>query len=389
MPPRLDTQRPMSIAFVCHEYPPVPHGGIGTFTQIVARGLKARGHSVRVVGIYAPGIDLPGEQDDSGVQVYRLRAPRYDKASVRVRSLLFRQLSGWSRAGEIDLVEVPDAEGWAAFWPSLRAPVITRVHGSLSYFGRELGRGSSLSSLTSFFLERASFRRSDFWCAVSRYSGDRTKAVFRLNSSASAISFVPVDVPASPPFDKRSRNRVIYTGTLTPKKGIYSLARAWKAVPGACPGAELHIFGKGSDNVRQEMLGLAGPEAARSMIFHGHTTRPDVLTELQAARAAVFPSYAEAFAFAPLEAMATGCPTIYSLRTSGPEAIRDGQDGLLIDPDRPDDIANAIVRLLTDDDLARRVGRSGQERVREHFSSERIVDAIERFYRQCIAQFGR
>ncbi len=41
------------------------------------------------------------------------------------------------------------------------------------------------------------------------------------------------------------------------------------------------------------------------------------------------------------------CTSIYSRRGSGPELIEDGRDGLLIEPDRPDEIAEAIIRLLT------------------------------------------
>ena len=41
----------MKICFLCSEYPPVPHGGAGTFTQVTARALVQAGHDVRVVGL--------------------------------------------------------------------------------------------------------------------------------------------------------------------------------------------------------------------------------------------------------------------------------------------------------------------------------------------------
>ncbi len=66
----------------------------------------------------------------------------------------------------------------------------------------------------------------------------------------------------------------------------------------------------------------------------------------------MFPSYAEAFALAPLEAMAAGCPTVYSQRGSGPELIENNRDGLLVEPDQPGEIAETIIRVLEDNNLA-------------------------------------
>jgi glycosyltransferase involved in cell wall biosynthesis len=107
---------------------------------------------------------------------------------------------------------------------------------------------------------------------------------------------------------------------------------------------------------------------------------------LAGASAAVFPSYAEAFALAPIEAMGSGTPTVYSRRGSGPELIRDGHDGLLVDPDRLEEIAFALVRLLTNDMLARSLGAAGRKRVTETFAPDRLVPANLAFYRQCIAE---
>ena len=101
----------------------------------------------------------------------------------------------------------------------------------------------------------------------------------------------------------------------------------------------------------------------------------------------MFPSYAEAFAIAPLEAMSAGCPTIYSQRGSGPELIEPGKHGLLIDPTRPTEIAESIIRLLQDDVLSETLGRKGLKRVRDRFSIDRAVELNERFYERCIDEF--
>jgi hypothetical protein len=52
------SSKSLELCFICSEYPPGPHGGIGTMTQVLARALVARGHGVRVIGVYQR--DYPG-----------------------------------------------------------------------------------------------------------------------------------------------------------------------------------------------------------------------------------------------------------------------------------------------------------------------------------------
>jgi glycosyltransferase involved in cell wall biosynthesis len=125
------------------------------------------------------------------------------------------------------------------------------------------------------------------------------------------------------------------------------------------------------------------------VVFHGHQTRETIFNALSTARMAVFPSYAEAFAIAPLEAMAWGCPTIYSQRGSGPELIRHGDDGWLVDPDQTTDLSQAMSRLLKDDALANRLGTQGRRRIEERFTLDRIIPENEAWYSECIEQFQK
>jgi glycosyltransferase involved in cell wall biosynthesis len=185
---------------------------------------------------------------------------------------------------------------------------------------------------------------------------------------------------------------VIYTGTLVAKKGVIPLMKAWPKVLAACPLAELHCYGKdgrinGSESMQQHLLGLLPEQAKSRVFFHGHVARQQVIEALRSARVAVFPSYSEAFALAPLEAMAQGCPTIYSRRASGPEVITDGRDGLLVEPDDQGQIAEAIVRVLQDHSMAQRLGEAGWRRVRESFSTPVVVENNLHFYQKCVATY--
>src|SRR5262245_51956678 len=104
----------MRLCFICNEYPPGPHGGIGTFTQVMARSLVRAGHEVRVVGAYPRDYHAPAYENDHGVEVWRFHGATHRLGKLRARYRIFRSLSRWNRDGQIDLVEAPDWEGWIA-----------------------------------------------------------------------------------------------------------------------------------------------------------------------------------------------------------------------------------------------------------------------------------
>jgi glycosyltransferase involved in cell wall biosynthesis len=376
----------MKLCFVCCEYPPAPHGGIGSVTQVLARAFAAAGHEVRAAGLYA-GLDAPSVGNDHGVAVWRLPMPRGRFGWTQGRRDLFRTVAGWVDRGEVDVVEVPDWQGYAACWPQLRAPVVTRLHGSSSYFAREM---RARLHWPAYCLEAASFHRADDCCSTSGYTAARTERLFGRRRRPVDVLFNPVDVPPEPTAP-RSRNRVVFAGTLTAKKGVVPLVAAWPAVLESSPAAELHLFGKdaGAEDGRPmiEVLTALLPEAARASVhFYGHVERERVQSEFASCRLAVFPSFAEAFSMVPLEAMAHGCPVIYSNRCSGPELIASGRDGLLIDPDRSEQIAEAIVSLLRDDVACKRMGAAGRSTVLQRFSTGVLLARNERFYAECISR---
>jgi glycosyltransferase involved in cell wall biosynthesis len=381
----------VKIGFVCGEYPPGPHGGVGTMTRVLARALVARGHEVRVAGVYPVDYAAPDIEEDQGVRVLRLREKPGRFGWLLSRHELYKTVAGWARRGEADLVEGPDSRGWFAGWPRMPIPVAQRSNGSYTYFAHELGRPVAS---TTFRLERWSYRRSIAWAAVSRHTGAITARLFGLGAGPDAVLHNPVDVPLTmPPFERRSTSRVVFTGTLTEKKGVLSLIDAWPAVKAKCPAAQLEVFGKdpkgATGQTMQQRMVERLPEALReSVTFRGHVGAGELRAALSTGRLAIFPSYTEAFALAPLESMGCGCPTISTKRSSGPEGVRAGVDGLLVDPDKPAEVADAIVQLLTDDALARRLGEAGRARVLEAFTIPALMPANEAFYDGVLRTFA-
>jgi glycosyltransferase involved in cell wall biosynthesis len=381
----------MTICFICCEYPPALHGGIGSYIQTLGRALVRSGDRVRVAGIYPAHESALEYEEDQGVEVWRFRSPAGRLGWIAARYRLFRTLARWAAEGEIDLIEVPDWEGHAALWPRLAVPVVARLHGSSAYFSVEM---EYRQNPRSFWLEARSFHRADYCCSVSAYTAAKTGELFGRRREPAAVLYCPVELSGSSRPAQRDPHSVVFAGSLTRKKGIIQLIRAWPLVLAEAPEARLDIYGKDArtDDGRpmQPFLeSLLEGTVGASVAFHGHVRTEQLRNIYRACQVGVFPSYSEAFSLAPVEAMAEGCPVVYSTRHSGPELIKDEVNGLLVDPDDVAALARSILRLLAADTLAGRIGEAGRAHVRQMFSADRMREKNRAFYAQCIGSFAR
>jgi phosphatidylinositol alpha-1,6-mannosyltransferase len=85
----------------------------------------------------------------------------------------------------------------------------------------------------------------------------------------------------------------------------------------------------------------------------------------------------EGFGLVFLEAAACGKPVVGGRSGGIPDAIVDGVTGFLVHPTDPEDIASGLARLLTDDELATRLGQQGRRRVVEEFVWGRVASRVQ------------
>jgi glycosyltransferase involved in cell wall biosynthesis len=145
------------------------------------------------------------------------------------------------------------------------------------------------------------------------------------------------------------------------------------------------IVGEGPERARLEAqaahLGLA-----EQVHFVGH--QQDVRPWLAAFDVCVLSSDWEGMSNAILEAMAAGLPVVATAVGGTPEVVVDGVTGFLVPPRDPQALADAILRLLRDPDLRRRMGEAGRAHVTEHFSVEQMVHKRERLYEELLKEKG-
>jgi glycosyltransferase involved in cell wall biosynthesis len=379
----------MKILFICNEYPPSFHGGIGTVTQLLAEGLQQRGHEIYVAGIYKDVHKKIETRIQKNICVHRLKEIKSeagDLRSIRSRIALFLFVRKIVKKEGIQLIEAPDFLGPCALWPPLGVPVIVRLHGSATYFALE---SQKTIPKRVFFLERSNIRKARAIISVSKYTLQKTQECFRLRLHGSVIYNPVLIIEEDINHIDRIDGKVIFVGTLMRRKGVFSLILAWTHVIEIFPHASLHLLGKDSSDydgssILEKLKTMLAPNILDSVHFYGHVDKDEVLRHLRKAEVAIFPSYSEACAMVAFEAIAAGCPLIFTIKSSGPEIFEDGVTAILINPDNIPEIASAICSVLSDKLLSNRLASEGRKKILRDFSLSQILDKNESFYSDVI-----
>ena len=165
-------------------------------------------------------------------------------------------------------------------------------------------------------------------------------------------------------------------GALDPHKGYHVLLAAASAIRGKVPDAHFVFCGKGS--AEQTLRSMARSLGPGVVTFLGQLK--DVRPALAAMDVFVHPAFREALGVAVLEAMAMGKAIVATATGGIPEAVEHGISGLLVPVGDAAALADAIVRLLGDEQLRRALGQAARERAKAVFSVEAMVSATERLY---------
>jgi glycosyltransferase involved in cell wall biosynthesis len=172
-------------------------------------------------------------------------------------------------------------------------------------------------------------------------------------------------------------------GRLVWQKGFEYLIQAMPKVLNEFPQTKVLIVGEGLLRSNLEELSRK-LKTERHIIFTGF--RKDVKDILSAVDVLVVPSLLEGFPMITLEGMAMAKPIIATRIDGIKEQIIDGKSGILIPPGDPDAIAEAILRLSSDKELARILGSEGRRRVEKEFTVERMVSETEKVYQSLCEQ---
>lgn len=327
-----------------------------------ATGLTARGFEVSVISV--GGEPIPG----NATTIY----PRGDKGSYL--KYAFRARRDVLNL-QPDLVHCHYAAGFGV-WTQLMQfhPTLVSVWGS-DVIG--------VSGLSRWFVRRT-LNRADWVTATGTFLRDAACSIS--GTISKKISVIPFGVTAPesllplPGGPVRlcflKEHREIYGPDLLVE--AYALARR------SIPDLRLTMAGSGpmTDTLRRrvENLGLTG-----AVEFPGYLEHREVVKFLSAHHILVMPSRMESFGVAALEASSCARPVIATRVGGIPEVVLDGTTGLLVRPERVADLAEAIVRLASDQSMMARLGEAGRQFVCEKYLWESSLDQMSELYDRLIA----
>jgi glycosyltransferase involved in cell wall biosynthesis len=201
--------------------------------------------------------------------------------------------------------------------------------------------------------------------AVRTVSTQTTGLVRSLGVSPAAVFPSYVDAAAfleREPARLPDRPCAVFVGVLERYKSFDTLSEAWLGAARRLPEACLHVIGEGSMRDRAERLVAALPAQTR---WSPRLDAEQVAAAMDDAWLVCLPSRSEGLPRVALEAACRGRAIVGGNRAGIPDVVRDDTNGLLVDPDDPDELAEALVRILSDRAYAERLGaaarRTGEE----------------------------
>ena len=179
-----------------------------------------------------------------------------------------------------------------------------------------------------------------------------------------------------------SAKRVIAVGRLDYQKSFDRLIQVWEKVHQQMPDWRLDIFGQGE---WQGMLqGMIDERGLQETVKLNEPTK-NIGQEYSESSMIVMSSHYEGFPMVMIEAMACGLPAVSFDFKCGPrDIIKEGENGLVVTDGDIDGLAKAMMTLMRDDDLRRKMGENAK-RVVETFSEAKVMDKWVRLYEETIA----
>ncbi len=259
----------------------------------------------------------------------------------------------------------------AAWWAGV--PVIVHTcHGDVfdEYFG-------PLKSAILLAVERLTGRVTDRFVVVSRALGIRFRH-YRIGRQK-AFSFVPNGIWTAgfhrPAAADRTGNRVGTVAMLTPIKRLDLFLEVARRVLSLRPETEFILVGGGPD---EDALRESARDLGTSVRFLG--VRYDVPALLDTFDIFLLCSDYEGMPVTLIEAMVAGVPPIATSVGGVPEVMEEGRTGFLAAQGDVAGLAEAVVRLLDDDVLRRRVGSQAREEALRRFPAEEMIDRLDALY---------
>jgi glycosyltransferase involved in cell wall biosynthesis len=392
----------MKVCLVSQEYPP-DTGGISSQVWLKAHALTNRGHEVHVIS--STYEEPPRTYMDGKVVVHRISDPSEDthfsEPSVHwvgYSWAVARRLYQLLDEVEFDIIEFPEygAEGFIYQLDAYQhhhTPIVVYLYGSLTMWAERTGWPEPDSDLFHFgiFMEETSVRRANLLFAASLNMANFWSQRCAISPEKICVVHSAVDAKLFSPRPERANGRptVLFVGRVDEGKGLFTLGEAILRLRRKYPSILLRIVGEGSE----EDMGLlrqtiATNHAEENFELVGRVLNHELPQHYAACDVFASPAPQEhGLATVYLEAFACEKPVVACNTAGAPEAVLDGETGLLVAPGDANAVAVALDQLLANPEMRQTLGRNGRKRVLEYFAIDKHIIRVEEAYRRLLAHW--
>jgi len=368
----------LRILLVLDSYFPGTGGSERQLAQLAPRLLEG-GHSVEIL---CPRLldSMPVREVISGVPIRRINYPRISKLGALIMQVRFA-LTLLRDYRNFDVIHVHIVKNLAplvgALRPFLSGMLVAKISGATELSGGLLDPKYSRtfrSRIRNHFMRRFDYIQTistHIRSALINAAYDEVKLVGIPNGVNVARYHDGRDEPTP-----NEKTHAIYAGRLAYVKGVDVLLRAWAQVVDVHP-AQLALLGEGQECAELRQL-AAKLRIEHCIDFVGDCD--DIAPYLAQANVYVQPSRAEGLPNSVIEAMAAGLPIIATNVGGNRDLVVDGETGLLVESESPDELASAICSLCSDRDNTQRMGKRAYDQIVEQYSIDNVVSRLLSLY---------
>jgi len=259
---------------------------------------------------------------------------------------------------------------------------ILTIHGNMRVHAKRTENGHQLYYKLAAVLETICLKRTQGVVAISRYTEDLVKALTPrtwLLPNAVDRGFFDL-VPLSPAVP-----RILFVGSLDERKNPLGMLRACEPMLRA---GESTLCIAGQSNPSQpyvaEVLRLVDQLPGIEML--GFIGRDELAKHFERSSLLVLPTFEDNCPMVVLEAMAAGIPVAASRVGGVPDLITHEQDGLMFDPNHPDEMRSCLERLVREPETRSRFGAAGRSTALERFHPKVIAEEHLKIYREVLGR---
>ncbi len=298
--------------------------------------------------------------------------PHWTAPFYAARRILFNEELRWRHFDAGATIGI-DADGYTVARRPNSPPHVACIKGVLGDAVR-FERGATRASMAlQARLEAKHAQRADLVITVSRYCAARLEELYHVASAAVVPELIDLEswrrlFRANPAAPSPGKFTILSVCRFYPRKRLDVLLRAAARLRDVIPGLEIRMVGNGPESRRLHAL-CEDLNLAPIVRWLGDLPITRLAEEYNRADVFCLPSVQEGFGIVFLEAMAAGKPIVAARAAAVPEVVR---SGILVEPEDPDSLANAILRLYRDPDLRCALGSAGSVDV-EQFDMDRIA----------------